>query len=287
MNSILFRKPSSEYSVSVVMNVFKRGRNFADQLRAIQTQTHKVEDILVWENGEDAADPRESLTIIRSNKNLGVWARFAAALNTSSDFVWVIDDDTIPGPLWLENALGTFKTSPGVIGSRGLRFRSQHSYTLYDEFGPNNPSSDIQPVDIVGHNWIFPREWLGLFWTEYANKFDSPLAGEDIHLSFAVKKHLGLQTFVPPHPEHDTARWGELPDTKFSGRGRESISQNPKSMLRFEKAYAHYIDLGFSPLCLTTGMELSITEQMEAKLISRFPHTIQSIAGFLNLKKRP
>jgi len=287
VNSILFRKPSSDYSVSVVMNVFKRGRNFADQLRAIQTQTHKVEEILVWENGEDTAGPIESCTIIRSSANLGVWARFSAALNTSSDFVWLIDDDTIPGPFWLENALSTFKASPGVIGSRGLRFRSQHSYTLYDEFGPNSPSSEIQAVDIVGHNWIFPRQWLGLFWSEYANKFDSPVAGEDIHLSFAVKKHLGLQTFVPPHPAHDTSGWGELPDTKFSGRGSESISQDPKSMLRFEKAFAHYIDIGFSPLCMSTGRELGFTKELEAKFIARFPRTIQSLAEFLNLKKKP
>lgn len=268
------------------MNVFRRGSNFSKQLAAIRAQTHKVHKIFVWENGADESDAQPGVIVMRSSENLGVWARFAAGLNAETDFLWVIDDDTIPGARWLENALATFQEHPGVIGSRGLRFHTPHSYTLYEEFGPNNPNSQVEQVDIVGHNWIFPRSWLAFFWTELGNRFENPLAGEDIHLSFAVKKHLGLGTFVPPHPNSDPSLWGELPDSKFDGKGSEAISQNPKSMRRFELAYAHYIDQGFEPMCIEKGAADNGLLSVQAKLVSRFPYLSQRVAQRLGIRKK-
>jgi hypothetical protein len=36
-----------------------------------------------------------------SNYNFGVWARFAFALNATTKYVCVFDDDTLPGKKWL------------------------------------------------------------------------------------------------------------------------------------------------------------------------------------------
>ena len=241
----------SNPTVAVVLNVFRRGANFQLQLEAIKGQTYKVEEILVWENGVDsvAIDPLLESKHARSETNLGVWARFAFALNAKSDFVWIIDDDVIPGTQWLENAMSTFDSHNGVIGSRGLRFRGDISYSLYDEYGAHNPNGEVEQVDIVGHNWLFPRRWLSVFWQEYGNAFNSDLAGEDIHLSFAVQKHLGLGTFVPPHPSDRREMWGELQsESLFDGTDKSAISKQSKSLRRFENAYRHYIKLGFRPL---------------------------------------
>jgi len=279
-------------TVTVVMNVYKRAANFEIQLDAIRGQTHPVNQILVWENGAQSPPPNnvKSFVTSRSTKNLGVWARFAFALNAKTDFVWIIDDDTIPGRGWLENAIHTFESTPGIIGSRGLRFHSKSSYVLYDEFGPRNPSDQAQEVDIVGHNWIFPTAWLGEFWSELSNRYPSDLAGEDIHLSYAIGKHLGLGTFVPPHPASNTDLWGELPGkTHLDGTDDDAISRDPKSLKKFEEAYRHYIRLGFEPMVSGKSAQQQIHRYRNRALgaiVSRMPVFAHRLAKLLRFASR-
>jgi hypothetical protein len=240
----------------------------------------------MWENGEETKPEAKVDLRIRSEKNLGVWARFSAALNASSDFIWMIDDDSIPGPNFLRSALATFAETPGVVGSRGVRFRSSRSYTLYDEFGPANPNETPVRVDIVGHNWIFPRDWLAVFWQEYPSKFDHPLAGEDIHLSFAVQKHFGLGTYTSPHPTFDLSVWGESAPTKDAMNDVVAISNHPQSMKRFEKALAHYVACGFV-VQNEVGLDRpTLAEILTASMVRNAPYSAQKVARALGLKKK-
>jgi hypothetical protein len=274
-------------SVSVVLNVFKRSANYEAQLAAIAAQTHPVTEILVWENGHDSVDPSSANVHARSSKNLGVWARFAFALNATSDFIWMIDDDSIPGPEWLASALDAHYQTGGLIGSRGLRFRTEDSYTLYDEFGPNNPNSDIVEVDIVGHNWIFPRSWLTHFWSLGDKRFNDGLAGEDIHLSFSIQQALGAGTFVPPHPHDSFSRWGESSaESANFGKEKHAISASPASMKRFEQAFAHYISVGFRPLCIRDeSLKPRISDVVSAGVVKLSPLIAHKIAKFFRLNK--
>ncbi len=98
-------------SVTVVLNGYKRGAHLKTQLDAIKRQTVQPDEILLWQNfGEDFKSELTSQTTHAScNKNLGVWARFAFALNAKTEYICVFDDDTIPGPKWLENCLETIK----------------------------------------------------------------------------------------------------------------------------------------------------------------------------------
>jgi glycosyltransferase involved in cell wall biosynthesis len=283
---------SSKESVTVVLNVYKRGVNLSQQLEAIYSQSHAVSEILIWENGEDEIPDnidKENLVIARSSSNLGVWARFAFALNATSDFIWIIDDDCFPGNRWLEIALETFRKNPGIIGSRGLRFSSSSSYSLYKEFGPNFPNEDVEAVDIVGHNWIFPREWLSYFWSEYGDRFNSTRAGEDIHLSYAIKKHLNLGCYVPPQPANNRNLWGELPGRlQLDGTDLAGISVDIRSLRKFEKAYRHYVDLGFMPLTMTEvgDSQPGIARELIGHGVGRFPVIAHKIAKFLRIGKR-
>jgi len=273
-------------TVTAVLTAFNRRSNLDRQIKAIQHQSHKVEKIFVWVNG--SGDPlsrfaQENAMICESNFNFGVWARFAHALNADTEFVWIVDDDTIPGPGWLESALATFAESPGVIGSRGLRFHSKRSYLLYDEVGPNNPNLGTERVDIVGHNWIFPTEWLSVFFQEFPNRFPNKLAGEDIHLSYAVQKHLQLGTYVPPHHPENRDSWGELEELSlFSGTDVHAISKDLSSLRKFENAYAHYVKRGFRPLA-----EAGYIEELKGSIISRWPRFILRLAKALKLSKTP
>ena len=84
----------------------------------------------------------------------------------------------------------------------------------YVSFCANNPSEEVEQVDIMGHCWFFEREWLRAYWAEMpSTKLIS--GGEDMHFSYALQKHFGLGTYVPPHPKDDKEMWGSLKPSEY------------------------------------------------------------------------
>jgi hypothetical protein len=239
---------------------------------------------LVWENGFEKvpAHLREGLIISESNKNFGVWARFAYALNSEGEYICIFDDDTIPGSRWLENCLSTINSNPGLLGTRGIIFDSKLSYSMYREVGLHNPNERTEQVDIVGHCWFFKKVWLEKFWSEFGNKFPDCMAGEDIHFSYALQKHLNLPTLVPKHPESQLEFWGSLP--KFAnefGQDQQSLSLKPKSYKKFEDALQHYRSLGFSTMSEKINT-ISKHPPIVYWFIQKFPYLFHKIVKLKN-----
>lgn len=209
------------------MNGYKRPQTLRLQAKALRNQSVQPNEILLWRNSSNSrlTDLRFSVArttrfiSAQANNNFGVWARFAYALLAKSKFVCVIDDDTIPGKRWLENCLTSFHEQPGLYGTIGVRFNSPKGYDGFQErIGWDNPNEKTEKVDIVGHSWFFPKEYLTYFWRE----IPSPLpmfAGEDIHFSYTLQKYANIDTFVPPHPIGNRDFWGSAPAlaTKFGG----------------------------------------------------------------------
>ena len=69
--------------ITVILNGFKRPQFLEQQINAINNQTVKAKEIMLWQNNVEGFDKTltDSITTATSNKNLGVWARFAYALN--------------------------------------------------------------------------------------------------------------------------------------------------------------------------------------------------------------
>lgn len=144
-----------------------------------------------------------------SNYNFGVWARFAFALNATTKYVCVFDDDTLPGKKWLQNCLNTIKQSRGLLGTIGLIYNDMYNYFDHQRYGWDNPNPQTVQVDIVGHSWFFQRQFLTAFWRQLSSSF-SQFCGQDIHFSYTLQKYMGLGTYVPPHPPDDKQMWGSL-----------------------------------------------------------------------------
>jgi glycosyltransferase involved in cell wall biosynthesis len=213
-------------SITVILNGYKRN-NLKEQVESIKNQTVPVKEIFYWQNTvpefEYDEDTYSDLNSALSNYNYGVWARFAYALNARTDYVCVIDDDTIPGNRWLENCLNTYETHPGLLGGIGLRFKNSrydldtlpdgryHRHGWYNASNVAGNNLDPVQVDIVGHSWFFSRDLLSVFWRELPDIEPwSLLCGEDIHFSYMIQKYTDLKTWVPPHPPNDTSMWSSL-----------------------------------------------------------------------------
>jgi Glycosyl transferase family 2 len=213
--------------ITAILNGYKRPSFLQEQVDAIRNQTIPPTEIMLWQNSTLGFDSNltNQLTTAASNKNFGVWARFAFALNAKTEYICVFDDDTIPGSMWFENCLNTMKTHEGLLGTVGLIYDNPNSYRPHKRYGWADMNNDKpMRVDIVGHAWFFKREWLTAFWRELP-PIDLNMVGEDMHFSYTLQKYLGLNTYVPPHPIHFKEMWGSLKGWEM-GVGKEAISND-------------------------------------------------------------
>jgi glycosyltransferase involved in cell wall biosynthesis len=237
--------------ITVVLNAFKRQQYLKQQINCVQSQTVPASRVLIWNNGEELSlhGYGDKVMIANNSHNLGVWSRFAYAINAETEYVCILDDDTFPAPRFFESCLQQMGREPALLGARGLRFLSASRYHPFVSFGWDAPNEQAEVVDIVGHAWFFKREWLGVFWRELPPLGTSRLVGEDMHFSFMLQKHLGIRTMVPPHPVAEPAIWGSDPELAMRlGTSKEAVSQGEEALSKFDKALRHCTSHGFG-LC--------------------------------------
>jgi hypothetical protein len=208
--------------ITVILNGYKRPDNLNEQLEALNNQTVKPDEIMLWYNHPDDDklnyDIGTQIPVAYCNYNFGVWSRFYFAMNASNPYVCVFDDDTIPGSRWLENCLGTMKTHEGLLGTVGLLYlnplppEKSSYYEHYIRFGwvPNGlQNENTTQVDLVGHSWFFKREWLSYMVRELPHpRYNT--CGEDMHFSYMLQKYANIPTYVPPHPKDNQEMWGSV-----------------------------------------------------------------------------
>ncbi len=229
-------KPDIDMSVSVVLSTYKRPEVLEKQLKAIEEQTLKPKEILLFQdgiNGNYSINFSDELikrfnNVEISQNNKGVWARFDyARKNAKSQYVCVFDDDTIPGNRWLENCMNEMLNREGLYGTIGILCK-QNCYkpNSYAAIGWRSPNDKTLQVDFAGHSWFLKKDWLNYLFdnTEDLQKFK--ICGEDMTLSAQLQKH-NILTFVPPHPTKDLSYWGSIPDYAHSfGNDKNSLFVN-------------------------------------------------------------
>ena len=237
-------------SITAVLNFYKRPHVIHEQIKAIREQTVSPNQIIIWRNFAEGYDFPEdirndkSIIIMDCNRNLGVWARFAAGLLANTEFICVFDDDTIPGKKWFENCLDTMDTVNGLLGTIGLVFRKdpQNYFDWHPRIGWDSANQNIEEVDLVGHSWFFRRSWLPELFKivpDYVAMFKT---GEDMGFSYALQQ-IGIKTYVPPHPANDIEMYGSRPDlARHYGTEAVGISMNNPN---FDNMFYYYKHKGF------------------------------------------
>lgn len=208
--------------VTVIMNAYRRPHTLIEQYNAIKSQTVEDISIMCWFNASEELQsftlPKEltsSVACAFANTNFGVWARFAYALNARSKYVCVVDDDTIFGSRWIENCLNTMQTHRGLLGCRGVRMTGD-DYANYPGCSYESicGNENVEQVDIMGHCWFFEKDWLRAYWAEMPPQL-LLAGGEDMHFSYCLQKHFGLNTYVPSQPKDNKEMWGSLNPSKY------------------------------------------------------------------------
>ena len=248
--------PETDISVTAVMTLFKRPETLAMQLDAIERQTLKPAEILLFQDGGSSAtipdELRVRLTKVEiSHVNVGVWGRFKFALgNAKSTYVCMFDDDTIPGERWLENCRTQMQEQEGIYSTIGIKMVKPRNYPRgCVRFGWDNPNKARRQVDFGGHAWFFKRAWLPWMFMDNEDVRALKICGEDMSLSCQCLKYGGIKTFVPPHPRGDTSLWGSLPSTaRKLGDSDVGISNNKENKAKYNLAVCMLLDKGWQPV---------------------------------------
>lgn len=241
-------------SVSVILNGFKRPHTLKLQYEAVMAQSVKPKEVLLWKTNQEGYqfdyNSLDNLEVTENTKDFGIWGRFVHALNSSSEYICIIDDDTIPQMNYFQSCIECIENvENGLYGPYGIIFHDAE-YQNVSRFGWVSPNNEIKKVDFVGHSWFFHRDLLGAFWREAGNVPDFlKRFGDDVYFAYAIQKYLNLSCFVPPHPMTDGSLWGSHPQLGYKlGVDDVAISTDPTRGPRFKEVLQYCIKNGFRPI---------------------------------------
>ncbi|KAK6138103.1 hypothetical protein DH2020_028143 [Rehmannia glutinosa] len=164
------------------------------------------------------------ISFVSSTYDFKYYGRFQVALQTEGDFVYVLDDDMIPGRKMLEilsRVAGTEKYKNSVLGSIGriLPFRQKDfTFPSYRKFRSKeaglylpDPAYDIVidrvvRVDFLSSSWFLSADLVKTLFIETPFTF---MTGEDLHLSYQLQKYRDAGSFVLPVDPNDKETWGD------------------------------------------------------------------------------
>ncbi len=255
-NCWMYNPEIINFDVSVVLTLYKRPEKLLEQIEAIENQTLKSKEILLFHDASDSPidfglyemiKPRIT-NYIKVENNVGTWGRFAAGLLARSKYVCFFDDDTIPGKRWLENCHTEIKKRKGLYGTIGIDSWNlrNYPYNSYKRWGWDGFCDFTKEVDFVGHSWFLEKDWLGTMWINSSSFYKNKYVAEDAFLSYSLKKWLKIKTFVPPHPKNQIELFGSIPEKalKYGQEKDIAIGFNVTQLDNMNKALNLLVDIG-------------------------------------------
>ncbi|MEC8677827.1 MAG: hypothetical protein VXX85_03125 [Candidatus Margulisiibacteriota bacterium] len=209
---------NKESGITVILCAYDRPHVLEEQVKAIKAQSVPVHDIWLWYNkGEKPQIDVPGLKVAMCNYNFKFFGRFAFAMLAQTEYVAIFDDDTIPGKNWFKHCLDHMSQLNGLLGTTGIQLQKKMygNHIKVGWNGTNGNNETTEQVDLIGHAWFLKKEWLKYMWFEDPVSWDN---GEDIHLSYSIKKFGKIESYVIPHPSNDLSVWGS---TKGSDYGSD------------------------------------------------------------------
>ncbi|MES1202603.1 MAG: glycosyltransferase family A protein [Pseudomonadota bacterium] len=210
----------------VILNVWKRGPDLLRrQIKGLLEQTTPIKEIWICAFGVPDASSYEAVLLdfpgapihfFHSTKNLKYHGRFQLALQAEAEYIAFIDDDILIGPDFLRICHETLTKAPdaGEVGLYGWRRspgpdadRRVDVYTkgeFIEHLPPERSLLGLEEADLLcGFHFLRQRHVRYLFreepWTMST--------GEDFQIAFALRKYLGLKSYVAPVDPADSATW--------------------------------------------------------------------------------
>ena len=213
MTNELNLKTCDEKNITVILTVWKRN-HLRRQLQTILQQTLSPAYIWVQQTQKhvDVDDVvnefQNSIKYSFYPENKGIFGRFESVGEVQTSYVFIMDDDIIPGTEFLENAMRVSLKKNAIVSPAGriippgsLHNGSNESREYMRKYFigdgllyPYNYCYHDTCVSFGNNAWLLRTEWMKYFFSFEPYTRDS---GEDIHLSATCKILGGIDTFVP------------------------------------------------------------------------------------------
>lgn len=230
--------------VTTVLSVVERPEYLDSQIDAIKTQTVPSDIFIIWRNNLDYSLPYPSVIYRNESKHFNsLYGRFFNSLHIKTPYVFICDDDLLPGDKYLERCIDFSKSKNDniVISSFGVDFKTDT--TKYEPLSRIDQDVFLdfpKKVDMGGQGWFMKTELLKLF---LLYPFFKEESGEDIHFSFCLFQAM-VDIFVLDKDINNVGTWQ---DTTLGERGLDDKAQwkqKQHNMIRNELV-KHYVELGW------------------------------------------
>lgn len=193
--------------VTTILTVTDRLEYLDSQLESINNQTIKSDIIVHWNTDSEYNLEYPSFIYHNQHKSAPLYSRFINSLNITTPYVFICDDDILPGKRYLEKCLEFSKNKDVCIVSCGMDFNEgETKYNVSRRIGQNTFLKTPTKVNMGGQGYFFKTELI----RKYCNyKIHSTLSGEDIHLGFVCYKE-NIPIYVLDKDENDKDTWQDL-----------------------------------------------------------------------------
>lgn len=223
------------YKIVAILTAYKRDY-FTEQINSLLEQTVKVDKIVILNNGNlDLSHLKEQfgdkINLINSELNTKFWGRFAIANLFNTEYILMLDDDTIPGSEWVENCLRLSIEKNCIVTGNGRSIDNSVS------LGDSGYMDADTKIGFGGHSWFYKKEWLKYFIINEPLNYDT---GEDITFSALCKINGNIETWIPRQIGNSSAH-----KYNYSGDQHASYQLNNWDNIR-NGMCGHFINNGWN-----------------------------------------
>lgn len=221
------RGPSVD--LTVVLGYHARPDVIEPQQRLLIAQSVTPQAVIAWLNphAHIRIPPHVLATLMRMpcvqpNVDMGPWMRWGVASQCPTEFVAVLDDDTMPGPRWLEAAIARLQSGNefDIVAAGGLLYSSDHSSDAR-LVGPEVPPAEEVDVDVGRGGWVMRTATARLIASQ-PRPIETLSTG--LHIASVAQEQEALTTVLPYG--RDRATWGMLEPPRREGSVGAHIDQD-------------------------------------------------------------
>lgn len=208
--------------VTTVLSVVNRLHYLESQIESINEQTVDSDIFMIWRNKKTYDLKYPSIIYRNESEHFNsLYGRFYNSLHIKTPYVFIVDDDILPGKKYIERCMEFSKKENDkvVICTFGVTVSPNNiSYYNISRTGPEIFLNKPTQVDMGGQGWFMKTELLYHFLNE---TIVDESTGEDLHFSFCLaNKNIPIMILDKDKKDRDT--WQDL---TLGRRGGDEFAQ--------------------------------------------------------------
>lgn len=231
--------------VTTVLSVVNRPEYLPSQLDCIENQSITSDIFLIWRNPQKYNLDFPAITYHSESPHFNsLYGRFYNSLHIQTPYVFICDDDLLPGRKYLERCIEFSKKNNDnvVVSSFGLVFpKNAREYKPTTRLSQNIFLQHPFKVDMGGQGWFMKTELIKYFLHRPPLELNT---GEDLHFSFCLYEN-NIPIYVLDKDKKNKETWQDI---TLGERGMDEKAQYKSNKNHFPLRNAlvsKYVELGW------------------------------------------